>query len=91
MATNADIGAAKALFFPTFSLSADAGSTAHDFSNIADKRAAIWSVSGGFLQPIFQAGAYFGTMKEHKAQFDRRSLNTKRRPRIDSAKWPTLS
>jgi outer membrane protein, multidrug efflux system len=70
VAANADIGAAKALFFPTFSLSAALGSATHDFSNIADKRAAIWSVSGGFLQPIFQGWRLFWNYEGTKARFD---------------------
>jgi outer membrane protein, multidrug efflux system len=70
VAANANIGAAKALFFPTFSLSSALGSVSHDFSNIADKRAAIWSVSGGFLQPIFQGWRLFWNYEATKARFD---------------------
>jgi multidrug efflux system outer membrane protein len=70
VAANANIGAAKALFFPNFSLSASLGSASHDFSNIADKRAAIWSVSGGLLQPIFQGWRLFWNYEGTKARFD---------------------
>jgi outer membrane protein, multidrug efflux system len=70
VASNANIGAAKALFFPTFSLSTALGSVSHDFSNIADKRAAIWSVSGGFLQPLFQGWRLFWNYEGTKARFD---------------------
>jgi len=70
VAANANIGAAKALFFPTFSMSAALGSASHDFSNIADKRAAIWSVSGGFLQPLFQGWRLFWNYEGTKARFD---------------------
>ena len=70
VAANADIGAAKALFFPTFSLSAALGSASHDLSGIADKRAAIWSVAGGFLQPIFQGWRLFWNYEGTKARFD---------------------
>jgi len=70
VAANANIGAAKALFFPTFSLSSALGGTSHDFSNIADKRAAIWSVSGGFLQPLFQGWRLFWNYEGTKARFD---------------------
>jgi multidrug efflux system outer membrane protein len=70
VAANANIGAAKALFFPNFSMSAALGSMAHNFSNIADKRAAIWSVSGGFLQPIFQGWRLFWNYEGTKARFD---------------------
>ena len=70
LAANANIGAAKALFFPNFSLTAALGSASHDLSNIADKRAAIWSVSGGFLQPIFQGWRLFWNYEGTKARFD---------------------
>ena len=70
VAANANIGAAKALFFPTFSLSAALGSNSHEFSNIADKRAAIWSVAGGFLQPLFQGWRLFWNYEGTKARFD---------------------
>ena len=70
IAANANIGAAKALFFPNFSLSAALGSVSHEFSNIADKRAAIWSVSGGFLQPIFQGWRLFWNYEATIARFD---------------------
>lgn len=70
VAANANIGAAKALFFPNFSLSAVLGSTSHDFSNLADKRAAIWSVSGGFFQPLFQGWRIFWNYEGTKARFD---------------------
>ena len=70
VAANASIGAAKALFFPNFSLSAALSSASHEFSNIADKRAAIWSVSGGFLQPIFQGWRLFWNYEATLARFD---------------------
>jgi multidrug efflux system outer membrane protein len=70
VAANANIGAAKALFFPTFSLNTVLASNSHDFSNIADKRAAIWSVSGGLLQPLFQGWRLFWNYEGTKARFD---------------------
>ena len=42
LAANANIGAAKALFFPNFSLTAALGSASHELSNLADKHAALW-------------------------------------------------
>jgi len=70
VAANANIGAAKALFFPTFSLNSVLGSQSHDFSNIADKRAAIWSVSGGLVQPLFQGWRILSNYEATKARFD---------------------
>jgi multidrug efflux system outer membrane protein len=42
----------------------------HEFSNIADKRAAIWSVSGGFFQSIFQGWRLLSNYEATIARFD---------------------
>ena len=70
LASNADIGAAKALFFPNFSLTAALGSASHELSNLADKHAALWSVAGGVLQPVFQGWRIFYNYEATKARFD---------------------
>ena len=70
LAANANIGAAKALFFPNFSLTAALGSTSHELSNIADRRAAIWSAAGGILQPVFQGWRIFYNHEATKARFE---------------------
>jgi multidrug efflux system outer membrane protein len=70
LAANANIGAAKALFFPNFSLTAALGSASHELSNLADRRAAIWSVAGGILQPVFQGWRIFYNYEATKARFD---------------------
>jgi len=70
VATNANVGAAKALFFPNFSLTAALGGASHELSNIADRRAAIWSVAGGVLQPIFQGWRITSNYEAAKARFE---------------------
>ena len=70
VAANADIGAAKALFFPNFSLTSSLGSATRDLSNIADRRAAIWSVAGGVLQPVFQGWRFFYNYEASKFRFE---------------------
>ena len=70
VATNADIGAAKALFFPNFSLTAALGATSHELQNLMDRRAAIWSVAGGVLQPVFQGWRIFYNYEATKARYD---------------------
>ena len=70
VAANADIGAAKALFFPNFSLTSTLGSGSHDLSNIGDKHAAIWSVAGGLLQPVFQGWRITSNYEAVKARFE---------------------
>ncbi|HKA31796.1 MAG TPA: efflux transporter outer membrane subunit [Candidatus Binatia bacterium] len=81
VAANANIGAAKALFFPDISISSAVGGLSRNI-NIFDKRAAIWSVSGGFFQPIFQGFRllwnYRGTIarfEEALAQYEKAAQN----------------
>jgi multidrug efflux system outer membrane protein len=70
VAANADVGAAKALFFPQFAMTSMLGSATHNLSNLGDKHAAIWSVAGGVLQPIFQGWRITSNYEAVKARFD---------------------
>ena len=70
VAANANIGAAKALFFPSFSLTSSLGSATRDLSNIADRRAAIWSGAGEALQPVFQGWRIFYNYEASKFRFE---------------------
>jgi outer membrane protein, multidrug efflux system len=70
VAANANIGAAKALFFPNFSLTSTLGSATHDLSNLGDKHAAIWSVAGSVLQPVFQGWRLTSNYEAVKARFN---------------------
>ncbi len=70
VAANANVGAAKALFFPSISITGFLGSLTKDFSNLADPGAGVWSLSGGFVQPIFQGGRIKQNYRASKARFD---------------------
>jgi multidrug efflux system outer membrane protein len=70
VAANADIGAAKALFFPTISLTGLFGGISHDLSNLADSGARVWSVGAGLFQPIFQGGRIKRNYEAAKARFE---------------------
>ena len=56
VAANAQIGAAKALYFPTFSLTGFLGLESDDLKHFASASARTWSIGLGLLQPIFNAG-----------------------------------
>ena len=56
VAANADIGVAKALFYPTISLTGFLGGVSGDLSSFLGGSGAVWSASPGLFQPIFQAG-----------------------------------
>jgi NodT family efflux transporter outer membrane factor (OMF) lipoprotein len=56
VAANAQIGAAKALYFPTFSRTGVLGLESKDLKDFVSASARTWSIGVGILQPIFNAG-----------------------------------
>jgi outer membrane protein TolC len=54
IAANANIGAARAAFFPRISLTGSLGVASNELSALFEKGA--WSFSGQLLQPLFDAG-----------------------------------
>lgn len=56
LAANANIGAARAAFFPRISLTAAAGSTSGAFSGLFDSGSGSWSFAPQLVLPIFDAG-----------------------------------
>ncbi|HSB98148.1 MAG TPA: efflux transporter outer membrane subunit [Spongiibacteraceae bacterium] len=70
IAANADIGAAKALFFPSISITAATGGLSHDFNDLGKSDAGIWSFGTNIFQPLFQGGAIRANYAAAKARFD---------------------
>jgi outer membrane protein, multidrug efflux system len=70
VASNADVGAAKALFFPTINLTGLLGGVSHELSNIAKADAGVWSLGGSLFQPLFQGGRIRRNYEAAKARFD---------------------
>jgi multidrug efflux system outer membrane protein len=56
IAANADIGVAKAAYFPDISLTGLLGLESAQLSDLFKGPSKVWSVGGGLLQPIFNAG-----------------------------------
>jgi multidrug efflux system outer membrane protein len=56
VAANADIGVAKAAYFPEISLTALLGLESAQLSDLVKGPSKVWSVGAGLLQPIFNAG-----------------------------------
>jgi multidrug efflux system outer membrane protein len=56
VAANADIGVAKAAYFPDISLTALLGLESAQLSNLFKGPSKVWSFGAGVLQPIFNAG-----------------------------------
>lgn len=55
-AANANIGAARAAFFPRISLTGSAGFASGDLLGLFDSGTLAWSFTGQLLQPIFDGG-----------------------------------
>jgi multidrug efflux system outer membrane protein len=62
-AANADIGAARAAFFPRISLTAAVGTASSDLSGLFKSGSGAWSYAPQFVMPIFDAR----TWSAHKA------------------------
>jgi multidrug efflux system outer membrane protein len=56
VAANAEIGVARAAWFPSLNLTAVGGSGALDASDLFSGPAALWELGGSVLAPIFDAG-----------------------------------
>jgi outer membrane protein, multidrug efflux system len=67
IAANAQIGAAKALYFPTISLTGFVGQSSSELSDLFSGPSRIWNYTGSFLGPIFQGGAIKGQVKQAQA------------------------
>jgi multidrug efflux system outer membrane protein len=68
IAQNALIGAARALYFPSLSISGLFGSTSTVFSSLFTGPALVWSVGGSIVQPIFTGGNITGQVHVAEAQ-----------------------
>ena len=64
---NAQIGAAKALYFPTISLTGAFGTASTDLSNLFKGPASAWSYAGTLVGPIFTAGLISGQVAQAEA------------------------
>ena len=62
-ASNANIGAARAAFFPRISLTAGYGTASNALSGLFDSGSGAWSFAPQVLQPIFDAGRNSATLK----------------------------
>jgi multidrug efflux system outer membrane protein len=68
IAANAQIGAARALYFPRLSLTAFAGGQSRALTDIATNPARFLSIAPGAVLPIFRAGQIRNTVRLTEAQ-----------------------
>jgi multidrug efflux system outer membrane protein len=67
VAANAQIGAAKALYFPTLSLTGAFGNASADLSKLFSGPARVWNYAGAVVGPIFTFGAVSGQVTQAEA------------------------
>jgi len=67
IAANAQIGAAKAAYFPTISLTGLFGYASTSLSNLFDSQSKVWSYGSPITMPIFTAGAIAGQVQAAEA------------------------
>ena len=74
VAANANIGATRALYYPTISLTGALGSASTAFGTFLSGPASAWLIGAGLAGPIFTFGAIEGQVQTAEAQ-ERAALN----------------
>jgi multidrug efflux system outer membrane protein len=67
IAANANIGAARALYFPTISLTGFFGSISTSMANLFTGPSRAWAYAGNTSMPVFTAGGIAGQVRAAKA------------------------
>jgi multidrug efflux system outer membrane protein len=70
ISANADIGAAKALFFPSINLTGFVGGVSGDLTSFLGSSGALWSAGVNALQPVYQGGRLRRNVEVAEARFD---------------------
>ena len=68
IAANAQIGVAKAAYFPQISLTGTAGYESPSLANLFTGPAGLWSLAASFTQPIFEGGRLKNGVRLSQAQ-----------------------
>ena len=70
VAANANIGVARALFYPTISLTGSLGTVSSSLSDFMTGDSLVWSFGAGLFQPIFNGGRIRQNYEAAKARYD---------------------
>jgi len=70
VAANAQIGVARAAYFPQISLTGTAGYESAALSNLFTGPAGLWTLAGNITQPIFQGGRLRSNVRLAEAQHE---------------------
>lgn len=77
VAANANVGVAKALFFPQFSITGTLGTQSLSLNSFLSGPSLFWAVGGNVVQPIFQGGRIRSNYRLAWAQRDQAELQYK--------------
>ena len=77
VAANAEIGVAKAAYFPSISLTGLAGYESYQLRQLFSSSASVWNATGSLTQPVFEAGSLRAGMKFARAQEEQMLLTYK--------------
>ena len=75
IAANANIGVARAAYFPTLTLGAQGGFESKSFSNWLSAPSAFWAVGPNALLSVFDGGLRRAQVAQARAEFDASSAN----------------
>ena len=70
VASNANIGVARALFYPTISLTGSLGTVSSSLSDFLSGDSIVWSLGAGLFQPIFNGGRIKQNYEAALARYD---------------------
>jgi multidrug efflux system outer membrane protein len=77
IAANAEIGVARAAFFPSISLTGTAGFESYSLTKLFTSSAGLWNIAGSLTQPVFAAGSIHSGVRLAQAQEDEMLLTYK--------------
>jgi len=75
MAANANIGVARAAYFPTLTLGAQGGFQSTSFSNWLSAPSSFWAIGPNALLSVFDGGLRRAQVAQARAQFDASAAN----------------
>jgi multidrug efflux system outer membrane protein len=70
VAANANVGAAKAAFYPTISLTGFLGGVSNDLTQFLGGTGGIWALGANIFQPVFQGGRLRRNLEAQQARFE---------------------
>jgi NodT family efflux transporter outer membrane factor (OMF) lipoprotein len=75
IAANADIGVARAAYFPTLTLGAQAGFQSTGYSNLLSAPSSFWAIGPNALLSVFDGGLRRAQVAQARAEFDASAAN----------------